>query len=255
MRQIKLILQYDGTGYSGWQVQDNQSTIQGLLEDAIFKVTGERIRITGASRTDAGVHAFAQVATFKTGSSLTPQVLQRAINANILQDIQVINAEESSADFHPRYRAKSKTYSYLISRAGDYSVFLRRYSWQMHFQLNADLMREAADYLAGTHDFSSFRASGCGAKNPMRTIFKIEVSELPSVDFMSFKFNVPLIKISLQANAFLRHMVRNIVGMLVEIGRGRHPASHIKEVLSLKDRSFSGPAAPANGLFLEEINY
>jgi tRNA pseudouridine38-40 synthase len=255
MRQIKLTLQYDGTAYSGWQVQDNQVTIQGLLEDAIFKVTGERIRIAGASRTDAGVHAFAQVAVFKTGSILTPQVFLRAINANIPQDIQVINAEESFADFHPRYSAKHKTYSYLISRAGDYSGFLRRYSWQTHYQLNSDLMRVAADYLTGTHDFSSFRASGCGAKDPVRTIMKIEVSELPSIDFMSFKFNVPLIKISIQANAFLRHMVRNIVGMLVEIGRGRHPASQMKEVLSLKDRCLSGPTAPANGLFLEEINY
>ena len=255
MRQIKLTLQYDGSGYSGWQVQDNQSTIQGLLEDAVFKVTGERMRITGASRTDAGVHAFAQVAAFKTGSSLAPQVFIRALNAKIPQDIRVINAEESSSDFHPRYSAKNKRYSYLISRAGDYSVFLRRYSWQMNYQLNSDSMREAADHLAGTHDFSSFRASGCGSKNPVRTIFKIEVSELPSIDFMSFNFNVPLIKISMQANSFLRHMVRNIVGMLVEIGRGRHPASQMKEVLSLKDRSFSGPAAPANGLFLEEINY
>ena len=255
MRQIKLILQYDGTDYSGWQVQDNQSTIQGLLEDSVFAITGERTRITGASRTDAGVHAFAQTAAFKTESRLTPQVFLRAINAKIPQDIRVINAEESSADFHPRYSAKDKTYSYLIARAADYSVFLRRYSWQMHYQLNADAMREAADYLAGTHDFSSFRASGCGSKNPVRTISKIEVSEFPSIEFMSFKFNVPLIKISIQANAFLRHMVRNIVGMMAEIGRGRHPASHMKEVLCLKDRRFSGPTAPANGLFLEEINY
>jgi len=116
-------------------------------------------------------------------------------------------------------------------------------------------MREAADHLAGTHDFSSFRASGCGSKNPVRTISKIEVSELSSIDFMSFKFNAPLIKISIEADAFLRHMVRNIVGMLVEIGRGKQPVSYMKEVVSLKDRRFSGPTAPAHGLFLEEINY
>lgn len=255
MRRIKLILQYDGTNYSGWQVQNNQSTIQGILEDAVFKVVGEQIRITGASRTDAGVHAFAQVAAFKTESSLEPQVFVRALNANIPHDIRVVNAEESSADFHPRYSAKNKTYSYLISHDVEYSVFLSRYSWRIPYQLNADKMKEAADYLSGTHDFSSFRASGCGSKYPLRTIFKIEVSDIHSIDFMSFQFNVPLIKISIQANAFLRHMVRNIVGMLVEIGRGRHPASQMKEVLSLKDRSFSGPTAPANGLFLEEINY
>jgi tRNA pseudouridine38-40 synthase len=255
MKQIKLTLQYDGTDYSGWQVQDNERTIQGILEDAVFKITGERIRITGASRTDAGVHAFAQVAAFRTSSGLAPEVFSRAINANIPNDIRVIKAEESAADFHPRYSAKNKTYSYLISQPGDYSVFLRRYSWQVNYKLNSDSMKEAADYLSGTHDFTSFRASGCGSKNPVRTIFKIEVSALPSVDFMSFRFNVPLIKISIQADAFLRHMVRNIAGMLVEIGRGRNPASHMKEVLNLKDRCFSGPAAPPNGLFLEEINY
>lgn len=255
MRYIKITLQYDGTDYSGWQVQKKERTIQQIIEDAIYTVTGERLRITGAARTDAGVHAFAQIAAFKTQSNLEPQVFLRAINANIPHDIRVINAEECSEDFHPRYSAKNKTYSYRISHKGAYAVFLRRYSWQVPYQLNCDLMREAVEYLIGTHDFSCFRASGCSSKNPVRIIFKIEIVEDSFVDFMNFKFNVPLIKISIQADAFLRHMVRNIVGTLVEIGRGKQPVSYTKEVLGFKDRRFSGPTAPAQGLFLEEINY
>ena len=173
MKHIKLTLQYDGTDYSGWQVQKKERTIQQIIEDAIYTVTGERLRITGAARTDAGVHAFAQIAAFKTQSNLEPQVFLRAINANIPHDIRVINAEEYSEDFHPRYSAKNKTYSYRISHKGTYAVFLRRYSWQIPYQLNCDLMREAVEYLIGTHDFSCFRASGCSSKNPVRTIFKI----------------------------------------------------------------------------------
>lgn len=255
MKHIKLTLQYDGTDYSGWQVQKKERTIQQIIEDAIYTVTGERLRITGAARTDAGVHAFAQIAAFKTQSNLEPQVFLRAINANIPHDIRVIKVEGCSEDFHPRYSAKNKTYSYRISHKGAYAVFLRRYSWQIPYQLNCDLMREAVEYLIGTHDFSCFRASGCSSKNPVRTIFKIEIVEDSFVDFMNFKFDVPLIKISVQADAFLRHMVRNIVGTLVEIGRGKKPVSYTKEVLGLKDRRFSGPTAPGQGLFLEEIIY
>lgn len=255
MKHIKLTLQYDGTDYSGWQVQKKERTIQQIIEDAIYTVTGDRLRITGAGRTDAGVHAFVQVAAFKTQSNLEPQVFLSAINANIPHDIRVTNAEECSEDFHPRYSAKNKTYSYRISHKGAYAVFLRRYSWQVPYQLNCDLMKEAAECLIGTHDFSCFRASGCSSKNPVRTIFKIGIVEDSFVDFMNFKFNVPLIKISIQADAFLRHMVRNIVGTLVEIGRGKQPVSYTKEVLGLKDRRFSGPTAPAQGLFLEEIVY
>ncbi len=288
MRHIKITLQYDGTDYSGWQVQKKEKTIQQIIEDTIYTITGEHVRITGAARTDAGVHALAQVAAFKTQSNLEPQIFLRAINANIPRDIRVISAEECSEDFHPRYSAKNKTYSYLITPVntfsptpsppalegggwgrGDfrspvsssvdksiaYSVFLKRYSWQVLYNLNCDLMREAAECLVGTHDFSCFRASGCSSKNPVRTIFKLEIAEFPFINFMNFKFNTPLIKISIQADAFLRHMVRNIVGTLVEVGRGKQPVSYTKEILDLKDRRFSGPAAPAHGLFLEEINY
>jgi tRNA pseudouridine38-40 synthase len=255
MKHIKIILQYDGTGYSGWQVQKKETTIQGLLEDAVFSVTSQRVRVTGAGRTDAGVHALEQAAVFGTDSGLEPDVLLRALNANLPDDIRIIHSEECSSDFHPRYDAKSKTYSYLISRTGAYSVFLKRYSWQMPYQLNPDAMRTAAGYLIGKQDFSSFRASGCSSNHPVREIMDISISETDSIEFIALKFNAPLIKISIQANAFLRHMARNIVGTLVEIGRGNFPPEKMKEVLEAKDRRAAGKTAPACGLFLENIEY
>lgn len=255
MRHIKLNLQYDGTNYSGWQVQVKETTVQGLLENALFTVTGEKNRITGAARTDAGVHAMQQAAAFRTESKLEADILQRAINANLPTDIRVISAVECPADFHPRYDAESKTYTYLISRTGDYSVFLNRYSWQINYQLNCDAMNEAARHLIGRHDFSSFRASGCGSKNPVRDIHEIDISDEDSVEFMTFNFSAPIIKISIMANAFLRHMVRNIVGTLAETGNGKIPPEKIKEILEAKDRTAAGKTAPARGLFLEKIVY
>jgi tRNA pseudouridine38-40 synthase len=256
-RQIKIILQYDGTNYAGWQVQKKEKTIQHMVEDALCVVTGERIKVIGAGRTDAGVHALEQVAAFKTHSSLAPEVFMRAINANLPHDIRVSDASECSMDFHPRYSAKKKTYSYIVSFPGEYSVFLMRYSWVMPYQLSGSIgtMKKAADVLLGEHDFSCFRASGCSSKNQVRCINKIDISESPSVSFMNFIFHAPVLKVSIQANAFLRHMVRNIVGTLIEVGRGKISPINIKEILYSRDRCLAGPTAPAQGLFLEEIEY
>ncbi|RJQ50837.1 MAG: tRNA pseudouridine(38-40) synthase TruA [Nitrospiraceae bacterium] len=255
MRHIKLALQYDGSGYSGWQIQAKGATVQGLLEEALFAVTGERTRVTGAARTDAGVHALEQVAAFNTGALLGPQIYVRALNAGLPDDIRVISAEECDAGFHPRYDARNKTYSYLISFHGNYSAFLKRYSWSMPYKLNIDAMREAAQCLAGTHDFASFRASGCSSKHPVRTIHGIEIAGSASIEFIGLQFHAPVIRIGIQANAFLRHMVRNIVGTLVEIGRGRSSPESMKEILESRDRKTAGRTAPACGLFLEKITY
>lgn len=255
MRNVRLTLQYDGTGYSGWQIQENAITVQGLLEDALFTVTGDRTRVSGAARTDAGVHAFEQVASFKTLSGLDTDVLHRALNANLPHDIRIIAAGECPPDFHPRYSAKGKTYSFIISQKGPYSVFLERYSWNMPCKPDCGAMREAASYLAGTHDFASFRASGCSSKHPVRTIHGIEISELPSVEFIGFQFIAPVTRIRIRANAFLRHMARNIAGTLVEIGLGKSHPAVMKEILESKDRRLAGKTAPARGLFLENIEY
>jgi tRNA pseudouridine38-40 synthase len=255
MKHIKLTIQYDGTDYSGWQVQKKETTIQGVLEDAVFAVTGEELRVTGASRTDAGVHAFQQVATFVTQSAIDPQVYLRALNAHLPDAVRVISSEEANTNFHPRYDAHNKKYSYLISRYGAYAPFLKRYSWHVSCQLDCDAMREAAHYLIGGHDFSSFRASGCSSKNPVRKITEIDITESESFDFMMFTFQIPMVKISIQANAFLRHMARSITGTLAEIGRGRIPPGQMKDILEARDRQAAGKTAPPCGLFLEKINY
>jgi len=255
MRNIRLTIQYDGTDYSGWQVQQNGTTIQGLIEKAIYSVTGEKNRILGAGRTDAGVHAFDQTAVFKTSSNLDTEVLTNALNANLPFDIRIINMEEAPDDFHPRFNAKNKTYSYLISSTGPYSIFLQRYSWQMAWQLDCTSMNKAASHLIGKKDFSSFQASGCSAKHPVREIIQIEIEDLKSVGFMGFTLDAPLIKISIKANAFLRHMARNIVGTLVEVGKEKLQPDDMIKILEFKDRDKAGPTAPACGLFLEKINY
>lgn len=255
MRIIKLVLQYDGTDYSGWQVQKREKTIQSVLESAIRTVTGEQVRVTGAGRTDAGVHALLQVAAFRTRTHLKPNVLFRALNANLPSDIFLVRAAECASDFHPRFDAKQKTYSYIISSTGPCSVFLKRYSWQIPYELNISSMRKAAQLLVGQHDFACFRASGCSSRSAVRTIKGISISRADTFGFMGFQFRVPLIKISIRADAFLRHMVRNIVGTLVEVGRGKTPAQEMKGVLESKDRKCAGPTAPAQGLFLEKIAY
>jgi len=268
MRNIKLILQYDGTDYAGWQIQQSQVkrsekskverkiiTIQGVLQETIKKITDENTKVLGATRTDAGVHALEQVASFKTHSDLKIDVFKRALNANLPPDIRILDVAECPEDFHPRFSAKSKIYSYIISNVRDYSVFLRRYSWQIPYQLNYNSMQEAARHLIGRHDFSSFRASGCGAKSTVRRIFTIEVSQFFSFEFLTFRFDIPLIKISIEADAFLRHMARNIVGTLVEVGRGKMLPQDVLDILKSRDRDSAGPTAPARGLFLEKIIY
>ncbi|MEW6602515.1 MAG: tRNA pseudouridine(38-40) synthase TruA, partial [Nitrospirota bacterium] len=230
-------------------------TIQGILENILSTITGEHSRITGAGRTDAGVHALQQVAVFRTQSSLEADVIRRAVNAHLPADIRLASAVECHAEFHPRYDAKSKTYSYLISGTGAYSVFLARYSWNLRCQFDIGAMKEAAHFLLGKHDFSSFRASGCSSRNPVREITGIEISEMKEIEFIGFRFEVPVIKISMTANAFLRHMARNIAGTLVEVGRKKYPASEMKIILDAQDRRAAGKTAPACGLFLEKIFY
>ncbi len=255
MKNIKLTLQYDGTVYSGWQIQKKAATIQGLLQKAVHTVTGEHSKVIGAGRTDSGVHAIEQVASFSTNSRLEPGTILCAINAHIPKDIRVVNAEVAEEEFHPRYSAQNKTYVYLITKSVAYSVFLHKYSWNMHYKLDFDAMSKAAKHLIGIHDFSSFRASGCGAKNPLREIMDIELSKNNTLDFMNITFNTPVIMIRVKGNAFLRHMVRNIGGTLVNVGRNKTTPEQIQDILNAKDRQAAGPTAPSCGLFLENIDY
>jgi tRNA pseudouridine38-40 synthase len=253
--RIILYIQYEGTGYRGWQVQPEGITIQGLLQDCLYRLTGEKVKLAGAGRTDAGVHAIEQVASFETSSRYPAEVIKRAVNAMLPDDIKIIRAETLEVPFHARYSAVRKRYIYLIANETDLPVFLRRYVWWVKSPLDLDSMRKASRFIIGTHDFSSFRGAGCGAKSTVRTIYSLDLEEIERVPFIFTEFKCNLIKVSIEAEAFLRHMVRNIVGTLVEIGRGRFGYEEIQDILSAKDRRRAGPTAPSQGLFLERVIY
>ncbi len=249
-----LKLQYDGSAYNGWQVQPSGTTIQGLLQECILKLTGERTHVMGAGRTDAGVHALEQIAAFGSNSRLHPDVIKRALNALLPQGIRVMEVADANEDFHPRYNALSKRYFYLIANMTEAPVFLHKCVWRLSTELQVEAMKTGAAHLLGKHDFSSFRGSGCGAKNPARNIYCLEVKTLHEIVlFADLQGN--FIKITAEADGFLRHMVRNIVGTLVEVGRGKMEPERVKEILEAKDRRLAGPTAPPQGLFLEKVFY
>jgi tRNA pseudouridine38-40 synthase len=255
MKNIKLLLEYDGTNYHGWQRQKDHTTLQEIIEDRLFRITGEDATLISASRTDAGVHAIGQVASFRTNSNLEPATLQRALNATLPEDIRILNAEGTAAAFHPRYDALGKSYFYIIANTNFSSAFLYRYAWRVPYTLDLDRMKKAGGLLLGRHDFSAFRGAGCGAKITVREITSLSIEKISSIDFMTAKINGNFIKIKVEATAFLRHMVRNIVGTLVEVGRGEMTLNSISEAIRLKDRRKTGPTAPAHGLFLEKVSY
>jgi tRNA pseudouridine38-40 synthase len=255
MRTIQCVVEYDGANYAGWQIQLNAITIQGLIEQALLQVTGRKTTVVGASRTDAGVHSIGQVAAFRTDSYLSDEVLQRALNANLPRDIRLRQTRTAPDDFHPRLKAKSKTYRYVISCSKETPFFLTPYMWSLYYPLNPDLMRQGAQWLIGQHDFSSFRASGCSSKTPIKIITAIDILPISEVDFLTIQYSLPAIVIKIEGVSFLRYMVRNIVGLLVEIGRERLNPDDAFTILEKKDRRIAPATAPAKGLFLEKIEY
>jgi tRNA pseudouridine38-40 synthase len=255
MRKIRLLIEYDGSGYHGWQVQKDAVTVQGILEEKVFQVTGYHSGVIGASRTDAGVHAFGQVATFRTTSNLDSGTIKKALNAVLPLDIRVLSAAETEDSFHPRDDALRKRYFYLIANQRISSAFLFRYTWIVPQSIDMGLMEEASGMLVGRYDFSAFMGAGSDIKDALREVFSLTVEKLDGVIFTEVKLQGNFIRITAEANGFLRHMVRNIVGTLVEIGRGRIPSGKIREILESRDRKKAGQTAPANGLFLERIDY
>ena len=255
MKKIRLLLEYDGAAYHGWQIQKDETSIQGIVEDRVRRITGEKASVLGASRTDAGVHALGQVAVFRTDSMLDAETIKRALNAVLPQDIRVLDASAVDDSFHPRADAIKKTYFYIVTNQRNSSVFLCRYSWLVPQSLDLNLLTEASRALTGRHDFSSFMGAGSDVKDFVREIYSLTVESLDSVDFMTFPLRGNFLRISIQANGFLRHMVRNIVGTLVEIGMGRIRAEEMKTIFESRDRKLAGRTAPASGLFLERIVY
>jgi tRNA pseudouridine38-40 synthase len=255
VRFIKLLLEYNGAGYQGWQTQKAGRTLQDVIRAAIASITGEDIRLTGASRTDAGVHALGQVAAFTTESKLSPETIRRALNAKLPADIRVLTAEETTEEFHPRYDAIRKSYFYLISTSRVRSAFLHPYLWYIAADLDPVPMRSAAAGLLGEHDFSAFRGAGCGAKTTIRTVNSLDISRAEEISFMTASIAGEFIKIRIEANAFLRHMVRNIVGTLVDVGSGKTSVEEFSRIFASGDRTQAGPTAPPQGLFLERLIY
>lgn len=247
MRNLKIVLQYDGTAYVGWQRQDSGTSIQGLLEDALARIEGARVTIHGAGRTDAGVHALAQVATVGLEADIEPPRLTRALNAVLPLDVRVLSVEEMAPAFHARFSAVGKVYEYRILNAPIVSPFLHRYVWHVTQPLDLDAMRNGSSRLEGAHDFAAFQGRRSAGRSTTRFVRAIEWQGRGGYD-------LPVV-MRIEGDGFLRHMVRNIVGTLVEVGSGRWPPSRVSDVLASRDRTQAGPTAPAQGLFLVRVQY
>jgi tRNA pseudouridine38-40 synthase len=248
MRSIKLTLAYDGTAYAGWQVQPEEKTVQEVLERAIEKVTGQRVRAIASGRTDAGVHALGQVVGFRTRTHLPADVLRRALNAELPRDVAVLEASEVNGRFHPIRDAVRKRYRYAIRDGPVRDVFRRRYCWQHPSRLDEAAMARAAEALVGRHDFHSFQSAGAERKDSIRTVFELTVERGRGVE-------QDVISIEVEADGFLYNMVRAIVGTLVEVGRGARGEAWVAQVLAAQDRRAAGPTAPPQGLFLVRVDY
>lgn len=245
MPRYKLTLEYDGTRYVGWQVQPNGLSIQAVVVRALEELLDAPTEILAAGRTDSGVHALGQVVAFTTPRDLPLKAYRQGLNRLLPHDIAVVEAQEVPLEFDPRRWAKGKRYRYRISNRPTRSPLKRLTHWEIFAPLNLAAMQQAAPALLGRHDFAAFRAANCQAPTTERELRKVEFSGAAGTD----------IELVIEGTAFLKHMVRNIAGSLVEIGRGRETPQWLGEVLSSKDRTCAGPTAPPHGLVLEEVFY
>jgi tRNA pseudouridine38-40 synthase len=260
-RVLKLTIAYDGTAYLGWQRQAEGVSIQGVLEEALARLDGAPVTVHGAGRTDAGVHALGQVASARVVTEHEPLVIRRALNAMLPGDIRVLAVEEAAPDFHARYSALGKTYEYRIWQGDVQLPFARTWSWHVPRPLDVEAMDRAVRRLEGRHDFSAFQSAGSSVTTAVRTVAcaGVEVRE-PSAETGSGPGPEAgprgrLVIVRLEADGFLRHMVRAVVGTLVEVGDGRREAASMAALLESRDRGASGPTAPPHGLVLVRVAY
>ena len=244
MRNIKLTIEYDGTSYGGWQKQKNNRTIQQCIEEAIKLLTGEEVELIGSSRTDAGVHAKGMVANFITNSKIPSDKFREAINTKLPDDIGIIKSEKVDKNFHSRYDSKGKTYCYTLVNRYEKVCLGRSYVYQVRDELNYNLMKDAAKYFLGKHDFKAFKTNGSSVKTSVRTISGLEL-----------ELKGDVLKIFISADGFLYNMVRIIVGTLIEVGKGKIKPEDIESIIRNGDRSKAGPCVPPNGLVLEKVFY
>ena len=250
IRNLKLTLSYDGSDFSGWQVQPDASTIQGTLASAIGRLTGENVLPQGSGRTDAGVHALAQVATFSTASPIPTENFLKALNDILPPSIRILEVKEVPAEFHARKSAKAKTYRYRISRAAICSPFLARYVWHFPYPLDEEAMTEAAPAIVGEHDFTSF-----AAVDPERGQENNEISNVRTIFSSCFDRQNDEFVYTVRGSGFLHHMVRNLVGTFILVGKGTLQPQDVARILAARDRSAAGATAPASGLFLVSVEY
>jgi tRNA pseudouridine38-40 synthase len=256
MRTLKLTIAYEGAAYVGWQRQSNGSSIQGCLEAALAEIEGHAVAVVGAGRTDAGVHALGQVASVQLRHQIAPDALVRAVNARLPQDVRIVAAEVCPDPFHARFDASAKTYRYRLLHGPVTSPFDHRHGWHVGEPLDIERMAAAGQALVGEHDFAAFRATGSATRSTVRSLFELGVHRVPrdpwSVDGGT---GAALTVIEARGSGFLRHMVRIIVGTLVEVGRGRRDLVAVERALRSGDRSQAGQTAPAHGLFLMRVEY
>jgi tRNA pseudouridine38-40 synthase len=250
MRNLKVIVSYDGTEFSGWQVQPDEPTVQGTLASAIGRITGEKVLPQGSGRTDAGVHALAQVMTFVTESSVPTGSFVRALNDILPASIRVLEVAEAPPDFHARHSARAKTYRYRIYRESICPPFLAKYVWHYPYRLAEQEMARAAGLVIGEHDFTSF-----AAVDPERGCGEGSVSNVRKIFSSSWERLGEELIYTVRGSGFLHHMVRNLVGTFILVGRGTLQAEDVTHILEAHNRSTAGATAPASGLYLVEVEY
>jgi len=244
MRNVKIIIEYEGTNYLGWQKQAEGPTIQETIENALENITGENIFLFGSGRTDSGVHALGQVANFKTHSNIKPAKFQMGLNSILPKDITIIDAQDVDSDFHAQFSAKSKTYVYKIFNSPHPSALMRKVSWFIPQTLDISQMQKSAEYLLGKHDFKAFALSSTEVKTTVRTVLKADIEP-----------NYNMIIFCIEATGFLKRMVRLIVGTLVQVGKGRITPADFADILQSGEKTKFVYAAPPHGLYLKEVKY
>ena len=244
MRNIKIIIEYDGKDYNGWQKQPNKLNIQGEIERAIEEITGEKVDLIASGRTDAGVHALAQVANFKIEKDIPIEKIPYALNSKLKKSIRIKEAKEVDEKFHSRYTCKRKTYKYVINNSIQGTAIYRNLQYHFPEKLDDIKMNEAVKYLIGEHDFKSFKASGTSSKSSVRTIYDAKVTREGEI-----------VTIELTGNGFLYNMVRIIAGTLVDVGEGKIKPEDVKKIIEDKDRKKAGKTLPPHGLYLVKVEY
>jgi tRNA pseudouridine38-40 synthase len=249
MRVFKITIAYDGTDFAGFQRQSNARSVQQVLEEALAPIEGGEVTVAGAGRTDSGVHALGQVVSFPLTSAIEPNELLQALNAVLPEDVRVLSVEQAAQDFNARFSARSKVYRYRIFNAKVITPFERRYALHISRTINLEFMKEAAASLVGEHDFTAFQAAGGNVLTTIRKVTRSEWCEKP------LEGGGRLLSYEIEGTGFLKYMVRNIIGTLIEVADGRRPAGSMRHLLATRDRADAGPTAPPLGLYLVRVDY